>query len=353
MKIGLYGMPASGKTYILDRIPFLQTLAGSRLLREGNPEFDSLDERGREEARKALARGLRERHGGEDFIMDGHYAFGEQTVFTEEDGQLYDVFLYLYLSPAVLRARMEGSGKNRNYLQYDIGAWQDREIAGLRQYCHEHDKDFYVLDNPPEDVFGDISDVIGFIREVAEGYSCVSFAARCMEEILGRSRTDTVTLLDGDRTLAVEDSSKAVFGYRTHVFDGEFYTGYQVWKQNREFEGYPVGELEEMPVRLNERIVDGIVGDAFLLTSGHERIWRFIAGELQIPFYGGREMAAETKFFIAKMLQRAGKRVIAYGDSMNDYYMLRQADVGYLVRRPDGSVSGSLRGKDMEGLIYV
>ena len=323
MKIGLYGMPASGKTYILDRIPFLQTLAGSRLLREGNPEFDSLDERGREKARKALARWLWERHGGEDFIMDGHYAFGEQTVFTEEDGQ------------------------------YDIEAWQNREIAGLRQYCHEHDKDFYVLDNPPEDVFGDISDVIGFIREVAEGYSCVSFAARCVEEILGRSRTDTVTLLDGDRTLAVEDSSKAVFGYRTHVFDGEFYTGYQVWKQNREFEGYPVPELKEMPVRLNERIVDGIVGDAFLLTSGHERIWRFIAGELQIPFYGGREMAAETKFFIAKMLQRAGKRVIAYGDSMNDYFMLRQADCGYLVRRPDGSVSGSLRGKDMEGLIYV
>ena len=210
----------------------------------------------------------------------------------------------LYLSPTVLRARMEGSGKNRNYLQYDIEAWQDREIAGLRQYCHEHDKDFYVLDNPPEDVFGDISDVIGFIREIGEGYSCVSFAVRCVEEILGRSGTDTVTLLDGDRTLAVEDSSKAVFGYRTHVFDGEFYTGYQVWKQNREFEGYPVPELKEMPVRLNERIVDGIAGDAFLLTSGHERIWRFIAGELQIPFYGGREMAAETKFFIAKMLQK-------------------------------------------------
>ena len=34
-------------------------------------------------------------------------------------------------------------------------------------------------------------------------------------------------------------------------------------------------------------------------------------------------------------------------------YLLRQADVGYLVRRPDGSVSGSLRGKDMEGLVYV
>lgn len=353
MKIGLYGMPTSGKTYILDRIPFLRTIAGSRLLLEWDPEFDSRDEAGRERVRKALACWLREKYSGEDFILDGHYAFGEKKVFTEEDGQLYDVFLYLYLSPAVLKARMEASEKNRKYLQCDIGAWQDREIAGLRQYCHEHDKDFYVLNNPPEDVFGDISDAIGFIREVAEGYSCVSFAAKCAEDILGKSRTDTVTLLDGDRTLTVEDSSRAVFGYRTHVFGGDFYTGYQVWRQNREFEGYTVPEPEEMPVRLNERVVNGIVGDAFLLTSGHERIWSFIAGELGIPFYGGQEMAAETKFYITKMLQRAGKRVIAYGDSMNDYFMLRQADIGYLVRRPDGSVSGSLRGRDREGLILV
>lgn len=49
-----------------------------------------------------------------------------------------------------------------------------------------------------------------------------------------------------------------------------------------------------MPVRLNEKILNGIVGDAFLLTSGHERIWSFIAGELGIPLYGGREMAGET-----------------------------------------------------------
>lgn len=79
--------------------------------------------------------------------------------------------------------------------------------------------------------------MIGFIREVAEGYSCVSFAAKCAEEILGKSRTDTVTLLDGDRTLTMEDSSRAVFGYRTHVFDGDFYTGYQVWRQNRNLRG--------------------------------------------------------------------------------------------------------------------
>ena len=40
-------------------------------------------------------------------------------------------------------------------------------------------------------------------------------------------------------------------------------------------------------------------------------------------------------------------------DSMNDYYMIRQADKGYLVRRADGSLSRSLKGKDLEGCLYV
>ena len=353
MKIGLYGMPGAGKTYILERIPFLRTMAGSRMLRECDPEFDSRDEAGKEKARREMARMLREGHSGDDFIMDGHYAFGEKQVFTEEDGELYDVFLYLYLSPDVLKARMGASEKNRKYLEFPIGAWQDREIAGLRHYCHGHEKDFYVIDSPPEYVFGETDDVVGFIREIVEGYSCAAFAGKCAEEILGRSRASAVTLLDGDRTLAIEDTGRDVLGYSTHVFDGNFYTGYQVWRQNREFQGYLVPDLRRMPVRLNERVWKGIVGDAFLLTSGHERIWSRIAEELQIPFFGGNQMAAETKLYITKRLQRAGKKVTAYGDSMNDYYMLRQADWGYLVRRPDGSVSGSLKGKDKEGLHYV
>ena len=64
-------------------------------------------------------------------------------------------------------------------------------------------------------------------------------------------------------------------------------------------------------------------------------------------------MAAETKLFITKRLQNAGKRVVAYGDGMNDYYMLKQADEGYLVTKLDGTVSNSLTGKDLEGLTLV
>ena len=42
-----------------------------------------------------------------------------------------------------------------------------------------------------------------------------------------------------------------------------------------------------------------------------------------------------------------------YGDGMNDYYMLKQADEGFLVMKQDSSISRSLKGKDLEGLKLV
>lgn len=350
MRIGLYGMPTSGKTYILDQIDFIDVLVGSKLLREYAPDFDKRDETGREQARKAVATLMMSK---ETFIMDGHYAFGNEIAFTEEEGEMYDVYLYLYISPEVLQSRMAASPKNQKYIGFDIAEWQAREIAGLRTYCHRKNKDFYVLDNPPLNEYADAPAALQFIKQIVQGYSCLRYARECVDDILRRSNTDTVILLDGDRTLTVEDSSKTVFGYRTQLYDGNFYTGYQAWKQNEEFKQYNVPELTEMPVHLNQFVTSRLTEDSFILTSGHERIWRFIARELDLPFYYGIEMSAETKLFITKMLQDAGKRVIAYGDGMNDYFMLKQADEGYLLTKQDGTLSRSLKGRDTEGLIIV
>lgn len=350
MRIGLYGMPTSGKSYILEQIDFIEVLAGSKLLRESTPDFDNQDELGREQARKVLASMLMAK---ETFIMDGHYAFGDETAFTEEDGKLYDVYLYLYISPEILRTRIESSEKNQEYIGFDIEEWQNREISGLRSFCHRNDKDFYILDNPPLNEYVDTSEAISFIEQIVRGYSCLGYAKKCAADILRRSKSNAIVLLDGDKTLTIEDSSKSVFGYGTKLYDGNFYTGYQAWKQNEEFKQYTFPELTEMPVHLNPYITARLTEDSFILTSGHEKIWRFIAHELGIPFYCGSEMSAETKLYITKILQCAGKHVIAYGDGMNDYFMLKQADEGYLLAKQDGTLSGSLKGKDTEGLIIV
>lgn len=350
MRIGLYGMPTAGKTYILDRIDFMEAADGSRLLRKCDPDFDSRDQAGRENARKALAELMMQK---ETFVMDGHYAFGSEIAFTEEDGRMYDVFLYLYLSPKILESRMRASEKNRKYLKYDIEKWQNDEIAGLREYCHRHNRDFYVIDNPPGNTCCDVSEAVRFIREIVDGYSCAAYAEKCADEILNQTSSGTIFLFDGDKTLTKEDSSHAVFGYKTHLYDGNFYTGYQAWRQSEEFKQYQLPVVDRMPVEINETVRKQIGEASFILTSGHERVWAYIAGQLKIPYFGGMEMSAETKLFITKRLQEAGRTVIACGDGMNDYYMLKQADKGFLVTRPDGSISKSLKGKNVEGLLFV
>ena len=82
MKIGLYGLPTAGKTTILSQIDFAPVLIGSDLLRKIAPSFSTFSDSKQNMVRKRLAQSLREK---DSFLMDGHYSFGEKTVFTDED----------------------------------------------------------------------------------------------------------------------------------------------------------------------------------------------------------------------------------------------------------------------------
>lgn len=175
MKIGLYGMPTSGKTYILEKIDFMEVIAGSTLLRQHDPLFDERDEQGRDKTRSEIATLLMEK---ESFIMDGHYAFGDEIAFTEQDGKLYDAFIYLYINPSILKERMMRSSKNRKYASYDIEKWQLNEINELRAYCHKHNKDFYVIDHPTKNTNVDSEIVVQFIYDIFKGFSCHNLAER-------------------------------------------------------------------------------------------------------------------------------------------------------------------------------
>lgn len=350
MRIGLYGMPTAGKTHIMDRISFLDVLVGSRLLREYDPDFDIRDEAGRERDRKDVAKLMLAR---DNFIMDGHYAFGDEIAFTDEEGEMYDIYLYLYIDPIVIRRRMENSPKNQKYLKYDLEAWQKTEINGLREYCHKHCKDFYVIDNQPGNSSEDTDTVIEFIRDISEGYSCAAFARECVNAILDHCPEETIFLTDGDKTLIIEDSSRVFLNYKTSIYDGNFYTGYQSWKQDREFKAYPEPKVDVSNVHFNDYVLNGMHPPIYILTSGHKRIWDALSKEVSIPVFAGIQVSAETKMYITKLLQQAGKYIVAFGDGMSDYYMLKQADEGYLIAKDDGSVSRSLRGINLEGIKIV
>lgn len=352
MRIGLYGLPTAGKTYILDAVRNLEVLSGSYLLRRLAPNFSDLSESEKNSVRKQLAIDLRSK---DKFIMDGHYSFGENVVFTEEDGTLYDTFVYLYVEPDILEKRMENSIRNKKYLRYDIKSWQNFEVESLREYCHKNNKDFYVVDNPKQGYFSDITLIIEFIESIVHGFSCVNCAKDAIERI---GTHETISLVDGDKTLIKEDSS-VLLGYKTHLFDGNYYTGFQAWRHYRELTNYlrhidySYQSIESINLNMNESVFEKIVGDAVILTTGHYETWKQIADKYNMMIFYGEQMCSDTKYFIAKFLMEKGIAVTAFGDSMNDYYMLKQADTAYLVLKKDGTVSSSLKGRDLEGIKYV
>lgn len=350
MRIGLYGMPTSGKSFILEKIDFLDVLNGSQLLREYDPAFDTRDEKGREKDRIYIAGLCKNR---DRFIMDGHYAFGDEIAFTEADGEVYDCFLYLYVSPEILRERMMTSTKNMKYLTYDLVEWQKKEIYGLRSYCHKHNKDFYVLDCPPKNEYVDTTDVILFLKDIINGYSNVNFARHVADEIISESTEKKIFLFDGDRTWIKEDSSNYLFGYKTILFDGNFYTGFQSWKQYREFNDYTISLCEELEVHRNPKVPDKFDGDAYIISSGNRDVWNIIASKYGMKVFVGNEMSSDTKYFVTKFLRESGKEVISFGDSMSDYYMLMESDQGFLITKADGRISRSLSGKDLGGIHIV
>ena len=300
MRLGLYGLPAAGKTYILDRINGIKVFHGSDMLFDLDKDFHNTDENGRKAARKELANSLLKK---DDFIMDGHYSFGDNVVFTKEDGKLYDAFLYLYIEPRVLKSRMEKSSKNIKCLKFDIEKWQNTEIEKLREYCHEHDKDFYVIDNQDLGYFDDIDTVLKFIYAVSDGFSCVNFAKEAANDILSMSDFTDITLTDGDRTLIKEDSS-SLARYKTNIFDGNFYTGFQSFVHNENMMKY-TNASKKLPISeitYNDFVLKHM-DNGFILTSGQPDIWKNISEKIKRPVFFGNQMSADTKFFITNIMQ--------------------------------------------------
>lgn len=345
MRIGLYGLPCSGKNYLLDKIDFMNVKYGSRIMLENNPDFytKSLDEKNT--IRTNLAKMLKEY---DNFIMDGHYCFGEEVAFTEADGNLYDVFIYLYVPSGILEERMKLSQKNQKYLKYDLDRWQSKEINSLRKYCHMNNKDFYILDGPDSNGIINREIALEFIKDIYFGFSCVEFARRIVT--LLNIENKTIHLLDGDKTFCKEDTSRKCFNYKTNIFDNNFYSGFQSWRAHKDFERFNENIIDISKLNIRERLLN--IDYKIIITSGYPKVWKSICNKTKIPLIFGKEISADTKYFITKFLKEKNI-IVAYGDSMVDYYMVKEAHKGYLFTNDEGNLSSSLRDMDLGGIEIV
>ena len=349
MRIALYGMPCAGKTTMMSKLSGVRILYGSKeLQRLSGGRFATLSEPEKEEVRIAFTDFVKNLE-DETIISDGHYSFLKEVVFTEADGELYDVFIYLYCEPKVLLDRYRLSEKNGQYAYLSeeiISQWQHFEIESLRNECHLRNKDFYVIsDNVNQ------CKIEKFLEELKRGFSSYGIAQSIVEKIIQIYPEPTeLYIVDGDKTIIEQDSFRVCCNGKTSVFDGDFYSGYQSWLFSNEYDASVFFETRVREIEINDCVWRKIRGRSYIvLSSGIPEIWSYIGLEKGISnIIADPLISADAKYFVVKKLQEKGYRIKAFGDSKIDIYMLREAKEGTLYI--GDRISRSLKRERLEGL---
>lgn len=350
MKYALYGLPCAGKTTIFEGLTIPVIHGSTELNKMASGRFSDLPDTEKNALRIRYAEQLKTRT--DSFISDGHYSFLDDVAFTDADGELYDVFIYLYCEPEIISERLKSSDKNRRFAELSverIRKWQSFEIESLRAEYHKRNKDFYVV----KDITTE--GLQAFIDSIENGFSSFGLAKDIANQIMHfYPQPCDIHICDGDKTIIEQDSFRVcTSGHVTHVFDGNFYTGYQALQFTNEVEKLSYDTAKLGTVDLNKRIFDRIADKNYvILSSGIKMLWERLSEQLMIKnVIADTHISADTKFFVVKLLQERGYTVTAYGDGRNDYYMLKQADKGYLYIGK--YLSHSLRDSDLSGISLV
>ena len=364
MKLVLYGISCAGKdtfinTFITEHSCFKHIHGSKRLSEISNEKYDAdfqkLPAETQNYIRKTFVSELTNMN---NIIVDGHYCFPNnnefETVFSEEDKNLYDVFLYLRVKPEVVHTRISVSDKNKRFMNLsieEISHWQDKEISELKDICFAAHKEFIVLD---EDFNLDLQFLNLYISSYPK-MTAIETARHIVSQIKEQaSNSKKIALFDCDRTITKEDTAIPFFEQNNgqnkllkEIFRGDIYTQYQFWRQQelyKDFSVYP--EIKQFAY--NNCVLDKLESlkregySIFGLTAGIYHIWKQINDEKALfTNVIGNNLKTDSvgiitdfvKGYVVELLKNDGYEVFSTGDSMCDIYMLEMA--GGLIWAPE------------------
>lgn len=223
MVIGLYGLPGSGKSFLLNELKHrlehehFAFYEGSEVIASlvpgGLQAFKSPDLQRKTHWREQAIKKIGEEcaDSGRIGIVTGHFMFwaengiAGQPVHTESDWTTFTHILYLKVpAEAIAQRRRDDKVRDRGSASSaHLDKWQREEKSQMRQICWQNNFLF-------SDVSADINTLSTLIRNLQDRNenSNLSAVKRRLDDTLSTAgdQLETVLVIDGDKTLIAEDT---------------------------------------------------------------------------------------------------------------------------------------------------
>ncbi|KAI9778576.1 MAG: hypothetical protein M1839_007969 [Geoglossum umbratile] len=224
--VGLYGVPGSGKTFLLDQLErelgqeHFAFYEGSSVIATvvpgGLDAFRKMEKREKTHWRQLAIDTIGKKctDTGKVAVVAGHFMFWheeEETgrrVYTQNDLDTFTHILYLDVpAEVVAQRRLNDTERSRPSTSVThLHKWQQAEKSELRLLCRLHGILFSLV-SPRPTLLGRVLTLLRDFRHHTEEYN-ISHAESKLDEALTESKgqLETVLVMDADRTLAAEDT---------------------------------------------------------------------------------------------------------------------------------------------------
>ncbi|KPM46483.1 hypothetical protein AK830_g227 [Neonectria ditissima] len=398
--VGLYGVPGSGKSFLLNRLKeklgqnAFEFYEGSKVIDSivpgGLTGFGKLSDHEKLQFRQQAIQqiGTKSLSSGKVAVVAGHFMFWSEhasagwPVYTASDLDTFTYILYLDVpAETVAKRRRDDTERMRPAISVQhVRKWQEAEKTGLRQLCRQHGILFSLV-SPRLDMIEKVSALIRDFQSYSKELNLFRVEAQLDGVVPSGRRWETVLVLDGDKTLTESDTGtlfwqaasksqsrhdgecplSALFGSPLGYSERAFRQATLLYEEASEDDGFEaLCETVASAVTMHPEFVSllRLISDhdhigALVVTCGLRRVWEMILDKLgfaeRIKVIGNGRIAdgmivtAAVKAAIVTRLQASHQtRVWAFGDSPNDLLMLEQADEAVVIVGDQASRSRSM-----------
>lgn len=388
--IGLYGVPGSGKTFLLNQLEqelgqtHFAFYEGSNMIATvvpgGLDAFQRMEEQEKTHWRQRAIDTIKKNcvDSGQVAVVAGHFMFWAQEqevglpVYTRNDLDVFTHILYLETPAELIEQRcLVDTEKSRSPTSAShLRKWQHEEKTQLRHLCRHHGI-LFLLITPSATLLKEMSIMLHDFRYHNEQYNLSQAKSRLDDAVVAcQGQLETMLVMDADRTLAAEDTG-ALFWERVSnsrpleyepstlkaLFGGPLGHSYTAFRQavllyeetSNEHKFDALCQDVASAVTMHPEIVSLLqlvaeqkhVG-AVVITCGLRSVWdkvlerEGLSGKVKVVG-GGRiadgfvVTAAVKAALVARLREAHNLYIWAFGDSPQDLDMLRKADRGVIV----------------------